>query len=74
VDELFIEIPKEKGHGDFSTNIAMQAAKTVRKAPRQVAEIIIKNMDLSNTYIDGLKRQDRDLSISSLQMHGCMTF
>jgi len=36
VDELFIEIPKEKGHGDFSTNIAMQAAKTVRKAPRQV--------------------------------------
>lgn len=34
VDELFIEIPKEKGHGDFSTNIAMQAAKTVRKAPR----------------------------------------
>jgi len=52
VDELFIEIPKEKGHGDFSTNIAMQAAKTVRKAPRQVAEIIIKNMDLSNTYID----------------------
>jgi len=30
----------------------MQAAKTVRKAPRQVAEIIIKNMDLSNTYID----------------------
>ncbi|GAE88702.1 arginine--tRNA ligase [Acetivibrio straminisolvens] len=52
VDELFIEIPKEKGHGDFSTNIAMQAAKTVRKAPRQVAEIIIKNIDTSNTYID----------------------
>jgi len=24
VDELFIEIPKEKGHGDFSTNIATQ--------------------------------------------------
>ncbi|HOM02231.1 MAG TPA: arginine--tRNA ligase [Acetivibrio sp.] len=52
VDELFIEIPKEKGHGDFSTNIAMQAAKTVKKPPRQVAEIIIKNMDTSNTYID----------------------
>lgn len=52
VEELVIETPREKGHGDFSTNIAMQAAKTVKKAPRQVAEIIINNMDLSNTYIE----------------------
>lgn len=52
VEELVIEIPKEKGHGEFSTNIAMQAAKMVRKAPRQVAETIINNMDIGNTYID----------------------
>ena len=52
MEELIIEVPKDAGHGDFSTNIAMQGAKVVKKPPRQVAEIIIKNMDLNNTYID----------------------
>jgi arginyl-tRNA synthetase len=52
VEELTIEVPKDAGHGDFSTNIAMQAAKVAKKPPRQVADIIIKNMDLNNTYID----------------------
>ena len=29
----------------------MQITKQVKKAPRQTAEIIIKNMELENTYI-----------------------
>jgi len=52
VEELTIEVPKDAGHGDFSTNIAMQGAKVAKKPPRQVAEIIINSMDLSNTYIE----------------------
>ncbi|MFZ5989960.1 MAG: arginine--tRNA ligase [Bacillota bacterium] len=52
VGEITIETPREKEHGDFSTNIAMQITKIAKKAPRQVAEIIIKNMELGNTYID----------------------
>ena len=55
IDKLIVEIPKDTNHGDFSTNIAMQAAKVVRKAPRQVAEIIIENMKLENTYIERLE-------------------
>ncbi len=51
ITDIAIEIPREKGHGDFSTNIAMQITKVAKKAPRQIAETIIKNMDLSNTYI-----------------------
>lgn len=52
INEVEIEIPREKEHGDFSTNIAMQVTKQVRKAPRQTAEIIIKSLKLENTYIE----------------------
>lgn len=49
--EIVIETPREKEHGEFSTNIAMQAAKAAKKAPRQIADIITKNMDFEGTYI-----------------------
>jgi arginyl-tRNA synthetase len=49
--EITVEIPREKEHGDFSTNIAMQIVKQVRKAPKIIADIIIKNLDLTDTYI-----------------------
>ena len=51
ITDIVIEVPREKGHGDFSTNIAMQAAKQVKRAPRQVAETIIKNIEVEGTYI-----------------------
>lgn len=28
ITDITIEIPREKGHGDFSTNVAMQITKT----------------------------------------------
>jgi len=39
---VIIGIPANSEHGDFSCNIAMQIAKGERKAPRQVAETIIR--------------------------------
>ncbi|MBK5276253.1 MAG: arginine--tRNA ligase [Desulfuromonadales bacterium] len=39
---VIIGTPANPEHGDFSCNIAMQLAKGERKAPRQVAEIIIR--------------------------------
>ncbi|HOQ07848.1 MAG TPA: arginine--tRNA ligase [Clostridiales bacterium] len=51
VNEIFIETPKEKQHGDFSTNIAMLLAKQAKKAPVQIASILIDNMDFTDTYI-----------------------
>ena len=41
---IIIGNPANPEHGDFSCNIAMQMAKGERKAPRQVAEIIIKHL------------------------------
>lgn len=52
LQDITVETPREKEHGDFSTNAAMQLAKAVKKAPRQIAEIIINNLDLEGTYIE----------------------
>jgi len=52
VPEMIIETPREKEHGDFSTNVAMQVVKQAKKPPKQIAEIIIKNLNTDDTYID----------------------
>ncbi len=52
IKDILIEVPREKGYGDFSTNVAMQITKIAKKAPRQIAEIIIKNIDTKDTYIE----------------------
>ncbi len=39
--EVTISNPAQEAHGDFACNIAMQLAKQERKAPRQVAELIL---------------------------------
>jgi arginyl-tRNA synthetase len=35
-----VEIPAEKTHGDYSTNVALILAKQINKNPREVAELI----------------------------------
>jgi len=50
--EIYLEIPREKGHGDYATNIAMQLPKLAHKAPRVIAESIVKNLDREGTAIE----------------------
>jgi arginyl-tRNA synthetase len=52
IDEVIVETPKEEEHGDFSTNTAMLLAKKAKKAPVQIAAILIDNMDFTDTYIE----------------------
>ncbi len=40
-----IEVPREKGHGDFACNAAMLLARQARMAPRKIAEIIVAHFD-----------------------------
>jgi arginyl-tRNA synthetase len=40
-----IEVPREAGHGDLSSSVAMLMARAVRKPPRQVAEILVKHLE-----------------------------
>jgi len=41
VPSIEIEIPKEEAHGDLSTPIAMGLSRSLKKAPRKIAEEII---------------------------------
>ncbi|MEG0874867.1 MAG: arginine--tRNA ligase [Clostridiales bacterium] len=49
--QFIIEMPKEKGHGDFATNIAMVMAKEARMAPRKIAESILSHLEITGSYI-----------------------
>ena len=40
-----LEVPKEKEFGDYSTNAAMQWARTAHKAPQQIAAAVVKHID-----------------------------
>lgn len=49
--EFVLEVPREKEHGDFATNIAMLLAKQAKMAPRQVAEVLKPNIDTAGTWV-----------------------
>ncbi|RJQ31164.1 MAG: arginine--tRNA ligase [Actinobacteria bacterium] len=49
-----LERPKEKTHGDWATNIALVASKEAKKAPRQLAEAIVRNLPESQ-YIKNVE-------------------
>ena len=52
--EVFFEIPKDQANGDYSTNIAMRLARALRKAPRDIANTIISNIDLKEYHLEKL--------------------
>lgn len=52
VPEIIIEVPREKGHGDFATNLAMQLARSAKMAPRKIAEAVVENLDLAATRVE----------------------
>ena len=44
-DNIVIEIPKDKSHGDYSTNVAMQLTRILKNNPRKIAEGIMEALD-----------------------------
>ncbi|MCY7750577.1 arginine--tRNA ligase [Bacillus inaquosorum] len=51
---VILETPKDKTHGDYSTNMAMQLARIAKKAPRQIAEEIVAHFDNGKASIEKL--------------------
>lgn len=51
---VVLETPKDKTHGDYSTNMAMQLARVAKKAPRQIAEEIVAHFDKGKASIEKL--------------------
>ena len=52
IPQFIIEKPSDKKNGDFSSNIAMAGARAYHMPPRAIAEAIVKNLDLENTFIE----------------------
>lgn len=44
-EDVVISIPKQKEHGDFSTNYPFLLSKQLKKSPREIGEIIIQNIN-----------------------------
>src|SRR6266850_70909 len=42
-EECAWEIPRQAEHGDYATNVAMVLARPAKRAPRQIADLIVKN-------------------------------
>ena len=55
IPNVILETPKEKAHGDYSTNMAMQLARVAKKAPRAIAEDLIANFDKSKASIEKIE-------------------
>lgn len=52
IPDFIIEKPSNSANGDFSANVAMASARAFKKAPRMIAESIVKNLDLSDTLFE----------------------
>jgi arginyl-tRNA synthetase len=53
-DEVRIERPKQREHGDWSTNIALQLAKPAGKPPREIAQLLATGL----AELPGIKSVD----------------
>lgn len=50
-----LETPKDKEHGDYSTNMAMRLTRIAKKAPRQIAEEIISHIDKGKASVEKIE-------------------
>ena len=46
--EVMLEVPPQKEFGDFATNFAMQSARSLHCAPRQLAQAVVDNLDCAS--------------------------
>ncbi|MBD5160957.1 MAG: arginine--tRNA ligase [Oscillibacter sp.] len=45
-----VEIPKDAANGDYTTTFALAAAKAMKMRPREIAETLLENMDLTGSF------------------------
>ena len=48
---IVIEIPKDVSHGDYSSNIAMQLTKLLKRNPREIAKSIVEKIDTVDSVV-----------------------
>ena len=50
VENIIIETPKEKTHGDFSSNIAMKLARELHNSPINIAKALLENLKCNKLF------------------------
>ena len=50
IENIIIETPKEKTHGDFSSNIAMKLARELHNSPINIAKGLLENLKGNNLF------------------------
>ena len=45
-----VEIPKDPANGDYTTTFALAAAKAMKKSPREIAGVLLENLNLEGSY------------------------
>jgi arginyl-tRNA synthetase len=55
IPDVVIEVPKDRTHGDFATNIAMQLTRAAKRNPRQIAEAIVAGLDRDKAGVVGVE-------------------
>ncbi len=55
IPEVVLEAPKEKAHGDYATNMAMQLTKVAKKAPRLIAEDLVAHINQERASIEKIE-------------------
>ncbi len=45
-----VEIPKDAANGDYTTTFALAAAKAMKMRPREIAEALLKHLNLEGSY------------------------
>ena len=55
VPDIVIEKPAHEGHGDFATNIAMSMARSEKKAPKAIADILVRHLSSQDGIFDRIE-------------------
>jgi arginyl-tRNA synthetase len=55
IPDIIIEKPAHEEHGDFATNVAMLMARSEKKAPRAIAEILVSHMERNGDIFDRIE-------------------
>lgn len=52
LDDIVIELPKDKAHGDYATNVAMRLTKVFKKNPKEIASALVSGFDHSMADVE----------------------
>ena len=52
---VMIEIPKDNGNGDYSTNIAMRLTKVLKRRPQEIAEEVKEELLKRLDFVDDIQ-------------------